>query len=361
MSEKQSSPAELPARARRILYASITEFIATNEPVGSRTLAKKYGLSLSAASIRNVLSDLEDAGFLRQPHTSAGRVPTEKAYRFFIDALMQVQPVPDEELRAIELTLQEQLPGDGLLRATGRLLSELTGTASLIIAPRLETRTLHQLRFIPTRPGELLAVLVFGEGVVENRFLPVDASIGEDEIQRVHNLLADVIDGRTLGEIRDLCAKRLADERVQVNALRRRAFELGQQAVEGMARSEVLIEGQARLLDSPDLSDLDRLKGLVVAMQDRQRLQTLLDETVRAERANVLVGHEMGVLGGGGMSVVAAPYTDRGRVAGAIGALGFMRMDYPKVVSLVAATAKAMSAAFDRSADEGRSWGGKDS
>lgn len=357
MSEKPSSPNEIPARARRILYASVTEFIATGEPVGSRTLAKKYGLELSAASIRNVLADLEDAGFLRQPHTSAGRVPTEKAYRFFIDALMQVQPLPEEELHSIELRLREQLPGDGLLRATGRLLSELTGTAALVVSPKAETRTLHQLRFIPTRPGELLAVLVFGEGGVENRFLTVDAGISDDEIQRVHNLLADVIEGRTLGEVRELCAKRLADERVQVNALRRRAFELGQQAVEGLGRAEVLIEGQARLLDSPDLSDLDRLKGLVVAMQDRQLLQTLLDETVRAERANVLVGNEMGVLGGGGLSVVAAPYTDRGRVAGAIGALGFMRMDYPKVVSLVSATAKAMSAAIERSADEGRAWG----
>jgi heat-inducible transcriptional repressor len=357
VSEKPSSPAELPARARRILYASVTEFIATGEPVGSRTLAKKYGLSLSAASIRNVLADLEEAGLLRQPHTSAGRVPTEKAYRFFIDALMQVQPLPDEELRAIELRLQEQVPGDGLLRATGRLLSELTGTAALVVSPRLETRTLHQLRFIPTRPGELLAVLVFGEGIVENRFLAVDAGISEAEIERVHNLLADVIEGRTLGEIRDFCAKRLADERVQVNALRRRAFELGQQAVEGIARSEILIEGQARLLDSPDLSDLERLKELMLAMQDRQLLQTLLDEAMRAERANVLVGNEMGTLGGGGLSVVAAPYTNQGRVAGAIGALGFMRMDYTKVVPLVSATAKAMSAAIERSTDEGRSRG----
>ena len=357
MSEKSSPPLELPARARRILYASVTEFIATGEPVGSRTLAKKYGLSLSAASIRNVLSDLEDAGYLRQPHTSAGRVPTEKAYRFFIDALMQVQPVPEEELQSMQRRLQEHVPGDGLLRATGRLLSELTGTAALVVSPRLETRTLHQLRFIPTRPGELLAVLVFGEGTVENRFLAIDAGISEDEIQRVHNLLADVIEGRTLGEVRDFCAKRLADERVQVNALRRRAYELGQQAVEGVGKSEVLIEGQVRLLHSPDLSDLDRLKSLVVAMQDGQLLQTLLDETVRVERANVLVGHEMGVLGGGGLSVVAAPYTDRGRVAGAIGALGFLRMDYSKVVPLVSATAKVMSAAFDRSADEGRSRG----
>lgn len=357
MSEKPSPPNELSSRARRILYASVTEFIATGEPVGSRTLAKKYGLALSAASIRNVLADLEEAGFLRQPHTSAGRVPTEKAYRFFIDALMQVQPLPEEDFRSIELRLREQVQGDGLLRATGRLLSELTGTAALIVSPRFETRTLHQLRFIPTRPGELLAVLVFGEGIVENRFLAVDPAIREDELQRVHNLLADVIEGRTLGEVRDLCEKRLADERVQVNALRRRAFELGQQAVEGVGRSEVFIEGQARLLDSPDLADVERLKGLVLAMQDRQLLQTLLDETVQAERANVLVGHEMGALGGGGLSVVTAPYTDRGRVAGAIGALGFLRMDYQRVVPLVAATAKAMSAAIERSADEGRSRG----
>src|SRR4051812_32804214 len=145
---------ELHYRARSILYASITEFISTGEPVGSRTLAKKYGLDLSSASIRNVLSDLEEAGYLHQPHTSAGRVPTDKAFRLFIDTLMQVRPLSAEERENIIERFDAVVPGAEWTRESGRLVSELTGTA-VVIAPKRETRALMQLRFIPTRPGEI--------------------------------------------------------------------------------------------------------------------------------------------------------------------------------------------------------------
>src|SRR4051794_1139778 len=154
---------ELHYRARSILYAAVTEFISTGEPVGSRTLAKKYGLDLSPASIRNVLSDLEETGYLHQPHTSAGRIPTDKAFRLFIDTLMQVQPLSLEIKEHIAERFQALAPGADWTRESGRLLSELTGTA-VVIAPKSEMRALIQLRFIPTRPGEMLAVIVLADG-----------------------------------------------------------------------------------------------------------------------------------------------------------------------------------------------------
>ena len=213
---------ELPNRARKILFAVVTEFIATGEPVGSRTLAKKYGLDLSAASIRNVLADLEEGGYLLQPHTSAGRVPTDRALRAFIDTLMEVRALPPEEQAKLGARFAEiyALANDPL-REAGRYLSELSGQAAVVAAPRTELRTLAQLRFIPTRPGQLLAVLVFSDGTVENRFIQVEVPVDEPELGRVHNLLADVIEGRTLGEVRDLFARRLADDRVAIGALRR--------------------------------------------------------------------------------------------------------------------------------------------
>jgi len=343
--------ADLPLRNRKILFAVVTEFIASGAPVGSRTLARRYGLDLSAASIRNVLADLEEGGYLHQPHTSAGRVPTDNALRLFIDTLMEVRAIAPEDQRKMgqrfaEIYAQAQDP----LREAGRYLSELSGAAAVIAAPKKELRSLAQLRFIPTRPGQLLAVLVFSDGSVENRFVPSEGPINDAELTRIHNLLADVIEGRTLGEVRDLFARRLADDRVALDALRRRAFELGSRAMpDALSRDHVVIEGQARLIDLPEYADAGKLKKLVLALTERQELVGLLDRTLAAGAVTVFVGSETGDLGGGELSLVVAPYADRGRVAGTVGVIGPTRMDYAKVMPLVDATANAMSEALSRS------------
>src|SRR4051794_34346261 len=158
---------DLNYRARSILYAAVTEFISTGEPVGSRTLAKKYGLDLSPASIRNVLADLEEAGYLKQPHTSAGRIPTDRALRLFIDTLMELRALAPEEQAKLSARVTEiYAMANDPLREAGRYLSELSGAAAVVTAPKKELRTLSQLRFIPTKPGQLLAVLVFSDGSV---------------------------------------------------------------------------------------------------------------------------------------------------------------------------------------------------
>src|SRR5260221_3498051 len=344
---------DLHPRVRSILYAAVTEVISTGEPVGSRTLAKKYGLDLSPASIRNVLSDLEEGGYLHQPHTSAGRIPTDKAFRLFIDTLMQVRALAPEDRERIEERCHALVPGADFTRESGRLLSELTGTA-VIVAPKRETRALMQLRFMPTRPGQMLAVVILADGTVENRFIIVERPLSEPELTRVHSLLADVIDGRTLGEVRELFARRLQDDRVQIDSLRHRAFELGQLAVgSGNSGEGFVIEGESRLLDHPEFSDVDTMRQLIHALGEREIIVSLLDRTIDAKDVQIFVGAEAGDLVGGHLSVVAAPYTDQGRVAGTIGVLGPTRMDYPKVVPLVEATADAMSASLRRGREGG--------
>lgn len=345
---------ELPQRARKILYATITEYIASGEPVGSRTLAKKYGLDLSAASIRNVLADLEEGGYLHQPHTSAGRIPTDKALRFFVDTLMQLQSLTGDELRAIQGRFHDMASRGDLLLNSGKILSELTGTTAVVASPRPEARTLRQLRFIVIRPNELLAVLVMSDDSVDNRFISTEGPLSEADLGRIHELLGDVIEGRTLSQVRDLCESRLADDRVAYHTLRRQAFELGMLAVEGAGRSELLIAGQSRLLERPEMASVERLRELMHALEDRALLLDLLDRTVTSRRTNVLVGHEVGDLAGGSLSVVAAPYLENGHVAGAIGVLGVVRMDYERVVPMVSAAAKAMSDAIDRAHPDGR-------
>lgn len=338
---------ELSQRARQILYACITEFVETGEPVGSRTLSKR-GIALSAASIRNVLSDLEEAGYLHQPHTSAGRVPTDKAFRLFIDAMMEVRSYTDEENKQLLQRFSEIEAGPNFLRETGKLLSELAGTAAVIVSPRAESMTLKHLRFIRTMPGEMLAVLVMSNGTVQNRFLT--AMIEENELQKVHNLLDDVIEGRSLGELRDLFARRLSTEQVQHDSVRKRAFELGEAAIAGAsdAGADVVIEGRAKLLALPEFSDAAGMKGVVHALDEADSIVRLLDATLEAKGTAVVVGREAGDLAGGQLSIVGASYRNQGRGAGSVGIIGPTRMDYPKVVPLVAATANAMSSLIDR-------------
>jgi heat-inducible transcriptional repressor len=340
---------DLSQRARQILYACITEFVATGEPVGSRTLSKK-GIALSAASIRNVLSDLEEMGYLHQPHTSAGRVPTDKAFRLFIDAMMEVRVLSDEENTNLVQRFSEIEPGPNFLRETGRLLSELAGTAAVVVSPRAESMTLKHLRFIRTLPGEVLAVLVMANGSVQNVFFR--ATVEENELQKVHNLLDDVIEGRSLGELRELFARRLQSDKVQNDAVRKRAFELGEAALADAADAgaDVVIEGRAKLLNLPEFAGGEGLKEIVNALDEAQSIVRLLDATLAAKGTSVVVGREAGDLAGGHLSIVGASYTNLGRSAGSIGIIGPTRMDYPKVVPLVTATANAMSSLIEREA-----------
>jgi heat-inducible transcriptional repressor len=335
---------QLSHRARRILFAVVTEYIETGAPVGSRTISKRYGLDLSAASIRNVLSDLDEEGFLYQPHTSAGRIPTDRAIRLFIDTLMEVRAVEADERAALRARVADiYAHSNDPLGDSGKLLSQLSGNAG-IVARQSRGRSLSQVRFITTRPDQLLAVLVFQDGTVENRFVKIDASISDTELTRIHNLLSDVIEGRTLGEVRELFARRLADDRLAYDALKRKAFDLAHRAIAGVAeRNEVRIEGQSKLFEMPEYGDVDRMKRLLLALEERTELLALLDKTVSAGAVTVLVGSEAGDLGDGHLSLVVAPYAENGQVAGAVGVIGPTRMNYSKVMPLVDAAAAAVT------------------
>jgi heat-inducible transcriptional repressor len=339
---------ELSARARQVLYHCVTEYVASGEPVGSRTISKKAGLDLSPASIRNVLADLEDGGYLRQPHTSAGRVPTDRAFRLFIDALMHVKELTNEDEDSIRERFQSLEPGQNVMRETGKLLSELTGTAAVVVAPRAQTLVLKQLRFIRTSGEEVLAVLVLKNGTVQNRF--IQAAITEPELQRIHNLLDDVVEDRTLGDLRELFARRLQTERVQADDVKKRAFELGGAAIEEAAGSQtdMVIEGQDRLLDKPEFHDAGHVRQLVTALDAREKLVTLLELAMQGKGGHAVVGEETGDLGGGQLAIVGARYTAHGQAAGTVGVIGPTRMDYPRVMPLVTATAEAMSEFMER-------------
>jgi heat-inducible transcriptional repressor len=340
----------LSHRARSILLSVVTEFVATATPVGSRTLTKKYGFALSPATVRNVLRDLEDAGYLTQPHTSAGRVPTDRAFRLFIDALTQESRIPEDDAARIKAWLESLPAGADLSREMGKLLSDLSGAPAVVVRSGSEHRTLLKLRFILTRPGELLAVIVFSDGTVENRFIRPDEAIAESDLDRVHNMLEEVSSGKTLAALREHFAAHAHEARDALAGLHGIGLSLVRAAAKEASRGvDLVIEGQARLLDRPEFGSVDSMKGLLRVLEDRERLVGLLDRTLAAREVRVFLGEEAAEMVGCPVSLVARRYDDdAGAPRGALGVIGPTRMDYPFVVPLVGAVADAMSEAIVR-------------
>lgn len=341
-----TEPVTINERARAVLYAVVTEFIATGEPVGSRTLSSHYGLALSPATIRHVLKDLEEDGFLSQPHTSAGRVPTRWAYQVFIDALMQVGNLAPEDEERIRGLFDGQLERSSLLRDTGRLLSDLAGVPSVVLQARSESRAVTKVRFIPTRPGEILSVIVLDDGSVENRFIATDAHFSGAQLERVHALLDEATEGRTLRALKNHLQEVADAERNEIGALTQLSERLLTLALHRVDQSrEVIIQGRSNLFESA--GDPERIKRLMVALDDREQLVGLLQRTLASEQVQVFLGEESGRESESPLSLVAAPFQGQGAVTeGALGVLGPNRMNYPQLVPLVGAVAQAMSSAL---------------
>lgn len=337
-------PADLHFRARKILYAVVTEYVATGEPVGSRRLAKRYGLNLSPATIRNVLADLTDAGYLSQPHTSAGRVPTERGFRLFVDALIQMREVTSEDRDAVIERIQNLRPGvDDLVKEAGKLLATMAGAAAVFTRPRADTEPLAQIRFMALRPGEMLVVVITRGGAIQNRVV-AGPELGASELERLNNYLAEHAVGRTLFEIRSQLAREVDDER----DLHEQAKSMVHLATEGSdAPSEVVIEGHTLLFDRPEFSDAEKIRSFLRTFDEKEQLLGLLDQTIAVGGVQVLIGSETELEGGGDISLITAAYRRGGISAGTVGIIGPTRMDYGKLVPLVGFTAQVMSDVLD--------------
>jgi heat-inducible transcriptional repressor len=342
---------DLGFRARRILYAVVTEFISSGEPVGSRKLSRRYGLEVSPATIRNELADLEEAGYLAQPHTSAGRVPTDKGFRAFVEALVRVREVDEKDRIAIFAKLAHLTPGvDDIPREAVKILSSLTGGAAVVQVPRASQQHVTQLRFLPLRPGQLLAVLVTRAGAVENRVVSVEREPDAAELERIHNYLSSLTGERTLGELRSTVARDAERERSEWMRSAHTMVDATMSADPG--QGEVLIEGQKLLLDQPDFADVAKMRSVLGALEEKQRLLELLDRTLQAGGVQVLIGAETLLGESPDLSVIAASYGQGGSGTGTLGIIAPTRVDYQKVVPLVGFAARVLTDVLDRREDD---------
>jgi heat-inducible transcriptional repressor len=325
----------LSQRARRILLAAVSDYIETGEPVSSRAMCQRHGLDLSPASVRAVFAELEAAGYLAKPHTSAGRVPTESGFKLFAESTLVSSERAAAASSEIERRYSTVEPGlDALMRHTVKVLAELTGAASVVRPPPSETWVLRELRFIWLKRAEVLAVIVAANGAVQNRVMRIEDAPSPAELERINNLLRERIEGRTLAEVRSHIARDLEHGRAVHDRFSRRALELGQEALNATPPGdEVLIEGAAQLIERPEFANLDRTRQVVRALEDQCMLLDLLDRTLQTPGIQVVIGSAENEMGSD-LSLVAATFG-----LGAVGVIGSTRMDYSQVVPLVRHTA----------------------
>ena len=335
---------ELNSRAREIFRLVVEGYLASGQPVGSKTLAGEGSLDLSPASIRSVLAELESLGLLAAPHTSAGRMPTESGLRLFVDGMMQVAEPSAEERAVIERRLTAPGPIEQALETVSALLSDISGAAGMVMVPRREPR-LAQMSLVPLSADRALAVLVGQDGQVENRVVELGAAISPGGLEQASNFITAHLAGRTLAEAAQAMRAEISAGRSQLDEASRDLVERGLAVwSEDAARRPVLIvRGQANLLDESALGDIDRVRSLIDDLENKQSVAELLDSAREAEAMRIFIGSENRLFALSGSSVIASPYRDReGRVVGVLGVIGPTRLNYARVVPMVDFTARSL-------------------
>jgi heat-inducible transcriptional repressor len=337
---------QLNDRSRQIFQDLVETYLATGEPVGSRTLSKARGVSLSPASVRNIMADLEDSGLLYSPHTSAGRLPTEAGLRLFVDGMLEIGDLGDTERQAIEArcTAAGRDLEDVLSEAT-HMLSGLSQCAGLVMAPRIEAALKH-IEFIYLSPGKALVVVVHQDNTVENRVIDVPAGMTPSMLTQASNYLSSRVAGRTIREARDDVQKELAERRAQLDELTAHVVEAGIAIKSGAFSDEAtfIVRGHANLLSNVRaLEDLERLRQLFEDLEKKRDLSQLLDLVGDAEGVRIFIGSENQLFGLSGSSLIISPYMNsQQKVVGVLGVVGPTRINYARIVPMVDYTARVV-------------------
>jgi heat-inducible transcriptional repressor len=341
--------AHLDARSKILLKTLVERYIAEGQPVGSRALSRYSGLELSPATVRNVMSDLEEMGFIASPHTSAGRIPTPRGYRLFVDSLLTMQPLESLQMQALSGQVRDQLQPDQpqrLISSASHLLSELTHFAGVVVAPRKDAVRIRQIEFISLSETRILLIIVTTAGDVQNRILITRRAYSAAELVRAANYLNQNFAGLDFGEIRNRIQGELAQLRSDMTELMAAAVEAGSEAVDETSAAYV-VSGETNLLDVEDLaSNMARLRELFKLFEQRTSLMQLLDVSNRADGVQIFIGGESGLEPLDTCSVVAAPYEVNGVVVGSVGVIGPTRMAYERVIPIVDITARLLSNAL---------------
>ncbi|MGI9222844.1 MAG: heat-inducible transcriptional repressor HrcA [Woeseiaceae bacterium] len=348
MSAEASTP--IPSeRASHLLRVLIQRYIRDGEPIGSRTLSKDSGLDLSPATIRNVMSDLEDMGLVSAPHTSAGRVPTPKGYRLFVDTLVRYRQPKDNDLQVLQKRLRKNVDDPGaLIGSVSKMLSEITRLAGVVSVPRGQHPTLRQIEFLPLSDCRVLVILVINDREVQNRILHLDRNYTESELTQAANFINDTCAGLDMMQVRDRLVADLERTRESMNQAMLDIISVAHSAMEGVAHpgNDYVLAGETNLMDFAELSDIETLRKLFDAFSRKRLILDLMDRSIHAQGVQVFIGEESGFGILDDCSVVTAPYHIDDDTIGVLGVIGPTRMAYDRVVPIVDITARLLGSAL---------------
>jgi heat-inducible transcriptional repressor len=342
----------LNERAQRLLRVLVQSYIRDGQPVGSRSLSRESGLVLSSATVRNVMADLEELGFVTSPHTSAGRVPTDKAYRFFVDSLLRAHaPTDDASLEEIRRQLDVPVESNKSLVATAsQLLSNITQLAGVVTLPPKQVSVLTHIEFLPLSENRVLVVLVLDDREVQNRIIQLDRHYGAEELRHAANFLNEQCSGRPLAQIRQELLGQMQETRENLNQVMQNAIQMAQRFFDESGADEdieYVIAGETNLMGFGELSSVDKLKRLFEAFNEKRDMLHLLDQSLKAEGVQIFIGQESGYQILDDYSLVMAPYSGAQGVIGVLGVIGPTRMAYERVIPIVELTARALGAALN--------------
>ena len=337
----------LSDRAQTLLKILVERYIAEGQPVGSRALSRFSALELSPATIRNVMADLEEMGFVTSPHTSAGRVPTPKGYRFFVDTLLTVRPMEEVERQHLQSQLLPDDPQRVLANAS-QLLSDLTRFAGLVVSPRRRGAVLRHVEFFPLSEKRVLLIMVGSDGEVQNRVLVTDRTYTPAQLTEAGNFINVHYAGVEFDQLRSRVKNELIDLHRDISSLMQQAIDAGSNPMRG-ASDGVVISGGRNLLENDDLSgDMQRLRRLFDLFETKTQLLDLLEQSEHADGVKIFIGGDSDVVPLDECSIVTAPYEVDGQVVGTVGVIGPTRMAYERVIPIVDVTARLVSSALSQ-------------
>jgi heat-inducible transcriptional repressor len=340
----------LGERERQILKGIVEGYIQSGIPVGSQTLAPRW--DVSAATVRSVMADLEGQGLLEKAHSSSGRRPTDRGYRYYVDTLLTMKDPSSHERERIERAVASSDAPENRLSTASHLLHELSRYAGVVATPKPNSMRLRQIDLLKLRGGQILAVLVTPEGLVHNKLLQVKTDLSAEDLATATSSLNRLLENNSIDEVRQLLRREIDERRVAYDALLQAALALVEQALAQSSAGELLVSGQASLLATPGL-DLAHLRSLLKAVEEKHRLLEILEQAQTAGALQIYIGAESDLGEATGVAVVASPYRAEGRVVGAVGVIGPTRMDYAKVVPLVEYTARTVSRVLSESDGKG--------
>lgn len=342
---------QLSERSLDLFKSLVEHFIEDGTPVGSRTLSKDSELNLSPATIRNVMADLEDLGLLHSPHTSAGRVPTAKGYRLFVDSLLRVNDLNSSEVEKIARELTPENDYSSLMQRTSSMLSDITQLAGVVMLPRTSQSTLEHIEFVAMTGNRVLVILVVNDREIQNRIINTGKTYSASELQQVSNYLNEIFAGKDLSYVRSTILTELEKMKEEVNQSMQSAIEMAQMAFDAndtkSDKDDLLFSGQTNLMDVAELSDVDKLKKLFESFNQKRDILHLLEQSINADGIQIFIGEESGYDVFDSCSVVTSPYEVDGQILGVLGVIGPTRMHYERVIPIVDITAKMLGVALN--------------